>query len=73
MNGADSLLATLVANDVSVCFGNGWKWDPNCVDDEALKVMGHPLIIGGDHPLVSTTETSDLISKKIGSVINNNQ
>lgn len=63
----------LSLNEVSVCYGNGWRWDTNCVDDEAAKSMGHPLVIGGDHPLVSSTDANSLISSKIGSILDNNR
>jgi hypothetical protein len=60
----------LSAKDVYVCFGNKWKWDPACVEDEAAESMAHPLVIGADHPLVSSQ--SGLIRSKIDSVRANN-
>lgn len=65
--------AKLSVNDVGVAYGNGWRWLETAVDDEAAKALGHPLVIGGDHPLVSTPESAGLIQNKLSSIMNNNQ
>lgn len=71
IDGANTIKLSL--NEVSVCYGNGWRWDTTCVDDDAARSMGHPLVIGGDHPLVSSSDDSQLISSKIGSILDNNR
>jgi hypothetical protein len=62
----------LTAIDTHVCFGNQWKWDPNSVEDPNAKTLGHPLVIGANHPLVAGSEQTNLIARKIESVVANN-
>lgn len=59
-----SKLSVMEAN---VCYGNKWKWDPACVEDDYARDTGHPLIISADHPLIAGRDGS-LINKKIESV-----
>ena len=63
----------LNVNDMSVCQGNGWRWANDAIDDEAAKQMAHPLVIAGDHPLVSQPESNSLIANKLSSIMTNNQ
>ena len=65
--------AKLNVNDLSVCQGNGWAYHPSAVDDEAAKQLAHPMVIAGDHPLVSTPESQSLIANKLNSIMANNQ
>lgn len=63
----------LSVNDLSVCQGNGWAYHPSAVDDEAAKQLAHPMVIAGDHPLVSPPESQSLIQNKLTSIMANNQ
>lgn len=62
----------LTAIDTHVCFGNQWKWDPTCVEDQNAKALGHPLVIGAGHPLLAGSDQNNLIARKIESVVANN-
>jgi hypothetical protein len=63
----------LTVNDLAVCYGNSWTWWKDSIDDEAAKALGHPMVIGGDHPLVSPPENTSLVMNKLNSIMNNNQ
>lgn len=63
----------LTVNDLAVAFGNSWRWCPTAVDDEAAKALGHPMVIAGDHPLVSPPENTSLVMNKLNSIMSNNQ
>lgn len=64
--------AKLKQEDLAVCYGNSWKWDTNCVDDETARSMAHPLVISPENPLVPNPEAVSAISTKIQSVLQNN-
>lgn len=65
--------AKLNVNDLSVCQGNSWRWSADSIDDEAAKLLGHPMVIASDHPLVSPPESASLIQNKLSSIMANNQ
>ena len=69
MNGPSTTKLSVM--DAHVCWGNQWKWDPNCVDDAAAKSAGHPLVVGEGHPLVSAG--TGVMNQKIASIMNNTQ
>lgn len=61
----------LTVMDTYVCFGNMWKWDPSCIDDEGAKNQGHSFIVEGEHSLI--TSSDGIIQKKIDSVFSNSK
>lgn len=69
MNGP--ITTKLSVMDAHVCWGNQWRWDASCVDDQAAANAGHPLVVGEGHPLVSAG--SGVMNQKIASIMNNAQ
>jgi len=65
----DNNTEPLTKNDILVCWGNQWKWDPSTCQSQENQ-NSYVSSVGGDHPLV-VQDNSELIKKKLESVTAN--